>query len=251
MTSCSSITSDGYTLHYEVRGRGASVLFIQGAGLHGAGWEPQVSELSTSYTCATFDNRGMGRSQPHVGALTIEQMAADAVAIMDALGWESAHVVGHSMGGLIARYYVKRLGGDRYVRSLVTLGTPHHGSPMAIPGILTLGAFSRAIWQLAPMSPFIRRLKQGPFPPSTKLVSVYSKADRICPYPTCMLEVTDANIKNILLDGEISHRDLLTKKSIYDIVRAEIEDGRPRNKPVEIPADGSPIVIPQGIPRAR
>lgn len=160
-------------------------------------------------------------------------------------------IVAHSMGGLIARYYVKRLGGDRYVRSLVTLGTPHHGSPMAIPGILTLGAFSRAIWQLAPMSPFIRRLKQGPFPPSTKLVSVYSKADRICPYPTCMLEVTDANIKNILLDGEISHRDLLTKKSIYDIVRAEIEDGRPRNKPVEIPADGSPIVIPQGIPRAR
>lgn len=140
-------------------------------------------------------------------------------------------IVAHSMGGLVARYYVKRLGGDRYVRSLVTLGTPHHGTSMAIPGILALGAFSRAIWQLAPMSPFIRRLKKGPFPANVRLVSVYSRTDRICPYPSCLLEITAPNIKNILVEGEISHRDLLTRKAIYEIVRQELEDGTPRTKP--------------------
>ena len=144
-------------------------------------------------------------------------------------------IVAHSMGGLVARYYVKRLGGDRYVRSLITLGTPHHGTPMAIPGIIALGAFSRAVWQLAPMSPFIRRLKKGDFPKNVRIVSVYSKTDRICPYPSCLLEITATNVKNILVEGEISHRDLLTRKAIYEVVRQELDDGTPRVKPE--PAD--------------
>ena len=46
-------------------------------------------------------------------------------------GYERIHVVGHSMGGLIARYYVTRLGGDERVHTLVTLGTPHHGTYLA------------------------------------------------------------------------------------------------------------------------
>ena len=144
-------------------------------------------------------------------------------------------IVAHSMGGLVARYYVKRLEGYRYVRTLVTMGTPHHGTAVAIPGVLALGAFSKAVWQLAPMSPFIRRLKQGPFPPQSRLVSVYSKTDRICPYPACLLELTAGNIKNILVEGEISHRDLLTKKSVYELVRAELEDGTPRTQPDLLP----------------
>ncbi len=141
-------------------------------------------------------------------------------------------IVAHSMGGLIARYYVKRLGGHRYVRSLVTLGTPHHGTPTAIPGVLALGAFSRAIWQLVPMSPFIRKLKEGPFPPESRLVSIYTKVDRICPYPSCLLEITGPNIKNVLVDANINHRDLLTKKAIYEVVRGELEDGPQRVKPL-------------------
>ena len=52
---------------------------------------------------------------------TIEKLATKS-------GYERIHVIGHSLGGLIARYYVQRLGGDSYVRTLVTLGTPHHGT---------------------------------------------------------------------------------------------------------------------------
>ncbi len=145
-------------------------------------------------------------------------------------------IVAHSMGGLVARYYVKRLGGARYVRNLITLGTPHHGTPIALAGMLTVGLFSRAIWQIAPMSLFIRRLKKGPFPPESRIVSVYSKTDRICPYPCCLLEVDAPNVKNVLVEGEISHRDLLTKKAIYEVVRAELDDGTPREKPHAVTA---------------
>jgi pimeloyl-ACP methyl ester carboxylesterase len=95
----------GCRLAYDLRGNpdGPPVLLIQGVGVHGAGWRPQVDALAADHHCATFDNRGMGRSQP-VGdrALTVEQMADDALAVMRDIGWESAHIVGHSLGGLIA-----------------------------------------------------------------------------------------------------------------------------------------------------
>ncbi|MEI6106957.1 MAG: alpha/beta fold hydrolase [Opitutae bacterium] len=79
------------------------MLLIQGTGVHGAGWQPQVEALAAHYTCLSFDNRGMGGSQPSGAPITVIQMAEDALAIMDELGWPSAHVVGHSLGGLVAQ----------------------------------------------------------------------------------------------------------------------------------------------------
>ena len=48
--------------------------------------------------------------------------------IVEETGFERIHIIGHSLGGLIARYYVTRLGGDARVHTLITLGTPHEGS---------------------------------------------------------------------------------------------------------------------------
>lgn len=80
---------------------------IQGVGAHGLGFNPQVEILAKQFTCLTFDNRGIGKSQPAGMALSVEQMASDALALMDQAlldqkSWTSAHIVGHSMGGLIA-----------------------------------------------------------------------------------------------------------------------------------------------------
>ncbi len=71
-------------------------------GVHGAGWAPQTSHFSNSYRCITFDNRGLGSSSSADQGFTVESLARDAIAIMDASGVERAHVVGHSLGGLIA-----------------------------------------------------------------------------------------------------------------------------------------------------
>jgi len=97
-----SVQVDGCSLHYSVRGSGDAILFIQGTGVHGEGWKPQTDEFAARHTCIAFDNRGMGRSQPRGTKLTIERMALDALAVLAAADCPAAHVVGHSLGGLVA-----------------------------------------------------------------------------------------------------------------------------------------------------
>lgn len=92
----------GCRLVYDVRGDGPPVLLVQGVGVHGDGWTPQTAALAARFRCVSFDNRGMGRSQPLAGPLTIEQMADDALAILDAERLDAVHLVGHSLGGLVA-----------------------------------------------------------------------------------------------------------------------------------------------------
>jgi pimeloyl-ACP methyl ester carboxylesterase len=106
-------------------GEGPPVVFIQGVGVHGRGWTRQVEDLRANYECLVFDNRGMGESQPVGAALTIEQMAADTLWLMDDAGWESAHVVAHSMGGPIA--IEMALSRPERVRSLALLCTVARG----------------------------------------------------------------------------------------------------------------------------
>lgn len=92
----------GCEFHYALRGDGPPVLFIQGVGLHGEGWRPQTAALAGRFQCLTFDNRGVGRSLPSFLAITVEQMAEDARAMMHAARWPSAHVAGYGLGGLVA-----------------------------------------------------------------------------------------------------------------------------------------------------
>jgi pimeloyl-ACP methyl ester carboxylesterase len=98
-----TLNTPGATLHYSRSGTGPPVLLIQGVGVVGNGWAPQVEGLGSQLTLVSFDNRGIGGSVGGDGRLTIEDMAGDALAVMDALGFERFHVVGHSMGGVIAQ----------------------------------------------------------------------------------------------------------------------------------------------------
>jgi 3-oxoadipate enol-lactonase len=114
-----AITDDGIRIRYEVFGRrhGEPVLMIQGLGADSRGWFAQRAALGLRYRGIVFDNRGVGRSGKPVGPYDLEQMAADAVAVLDAAGYDSAHVMGASMGGVIAQIMAVRYP-DR-VRSLV------------------------------------------------------------------------------------------------------------------------------------
>jgi pimeloyl-ACP methyl ester carboxylesterase len=116
---------DGCRLAYQVAGDGPPVLLIQGVGVHGGGWTPQLEALSREFRCLAFDNRGMGASQPLTRSLSVGRMAADALALIDRQGWDSAHVVGHSLGGLIAMELA--LTNPRRVRSLALLCTVARG----------------------------------------------------------------------------------------------------------------------------
>lgn len=97
--------SDGIRLHYEVIGRhGApAVLLIQGLGADKHGWDMQRLALALQYRVIALDNRGAGRSDKPFGHYNLEQMANDAIAVLDHAGIETAHVVGASMGGAISQ----------------------------------------------------------------------------------------------------------------------------------------------------
>jgi pimeloyl-ACP methyl ester carboxylesterase len=116
----------GCRLAFHVEGAGPPIVFIQGVGVCGRGWTPQVSELRARFACLHFDNRGMGSSQPAGRPITVEQMADDALALMSHSGWESAHVVGHSLGGPVALDLALRHAGR--VRSLSLLCTIARGA---------------------------------------------------------------------------------------------------------------------------
>jgi aminoacrylate hydrolase len=138
------IERDGCALSYRVRGdQGPPILFIQGVGVHGDGWGPQLDELSARHRCLSFDNRGIGASQPLDGPLTVPRMVADAIAVLDAAGWTSAHVVGHSLGGLVAQELA--LSARARVQSLALLCTFARGKDATAltPRMLWLGLRSR------------------------------------------------------------------------------------------------------------
>lgn len=135
-------------------------------------------------------------------------------------------VIAHSKGGLIGRYYIKRLGGDERTRMLITLGTPHNGNPWALFASFTpVSLILKSVRQMTPMSPFIKRLQQGTFPAKVKFYSIYSKDDRVCPFPCGVLKET-SNVKNIEVDG-ISHSEFLIKKSVFHIITHALDNNMP------------------------
>ena len=156
-------------LAYEVAGTGEPVLLIQGVGAAGSAWKPQVEGLSFGCRMASFDNRGLRNSNPCRGPIRIEAMAEDAAALMDALGWESAHVVGHSMGGVIAQELA--LNHRRRVRSLALLCTFSRGRDAArvTPWVLWMSLRTRV---------GTRRLRRNAFLDMLLPRAVLAKADR-------------------------------------------------------------------------
>ena len=116
-------------LSYLRAGAGPPVLLIQGAGVVGEGWRPQVNGLQDRFTLLSFDNRGIGHSTSTDTKLTIEAMARDALDLADAQGFDRFHVAGHSMGGLIAQQLA--LTAPRRVSSLAFLCTFRRGREAA------------------------------------------------------------------------------------------------------------------------
>ncbi len=117
----------GREFHFERAGSGEPLLLIQGmSGTHVSWGEPFKGALEENFDVIAFDNRGIGLSGPVDGPFTIVEMAEDTAALLGELGLESAHVVGISMGGMIAQELA--LAEPGLLRSL-TLGCTYCGGP--------------------------------------------------------------------------------------------------------------------------
>ncbi|MGW1841045.1 esterase/lipase family protein [Streptomyces sp. NPDC001966] len=137
-------------------------------------------------------------------------------------GHHEVDIVGHSLGGLIARYYVQRLGGDQRVRTLITLGTPHGGTAVA---------------PLASAHPIVRQMRTGSAPieelrrPApgcrTRFVSFWSELDRvIVPAEAARIDHPDLDARNVRVTG-IGHLALPVHPAVAAAVRQTLESREP------------------------
>jgi 3-oxoadipate enol-lactonase len=155
----STVDAGGTELHFVRAGSGEPMLLIQGMSATHLAWgRAFIAPLEESFECIVFDNRGMGLSGPARMPFTTADMAGDVTALLDALEIERAHIVGISMGGMIAQELA--LADPERIRSL-TLGATYCGGPegtlMADDDLRMLGAAMasgdreqvlRAMWEI-------------------------------------------------------------------------------------------------------
>jgi hypothetical protein len=157
----------------------------------------------------TLRRRGFGR----IMTLNYSPLTDDVRVVADRLealveqvcietGYERVHVIGHSMGGLVARYFVQRMGGDSRVHTLVTLGTPHQGTTPAHlvphPVARQMRRGSDIMTELAAPSPGCR----------TRFVAIWSDLDQmIIPKTSARIEHADLNARNVLVRS-VGHNSL-------------------------------------------
>jgi pimeloyl-ACP methyl ester carboxylesterase len=123
------IQNQGAKIYWDERGQGEPLLLIMGLGYPSDMWYRTRPILAEKYRTIAIDNRGIARSDMPPGPYPIALMAADAIAVLDAAGVDSAHVFGISMGGMIAQELT--LANSKRVRSLI-LGCTASGGSTAV-----------------------------------------------------------------------------------------------------------------------
>ena len=131
MTALAAVAEgSGVRIAYDEAGAGPPLVLVHGLGCARWGWEPVVEPLAARFRVVTLDNRGIGASEVPRGPYTTRAMAEDVVSVLDAADIERAHVVGTSLGGMVAQELA--LGWPERVDRLVLVCTTP-GGPTAFP----------------------------------------------------------------------------------------------------------------------
>ncbi|MFE9772506.1 esterase/lipase family protein [Streptomyces sp. NPDC005931] len=142
--------------------------------------------------------------------------------VCERTGSRQVDVVGHSLGGLIARYYVQRLGGDTRVRTLVTLGTPHAGTRVA-----PLANAHPIVRQMRPGSPVLEELARPAPGCRTHFVAFWSDLDHIMdPLEAACIEHPDLTVQNVRVSG-VGHLALPVHPAVATGIRQALDTARP------------------------
>ncbi|MEU3946090.1 alpha/beta fold hydrolase [Streptomyces sp. NPDC029526] len=142
--------------------------------------------------------------------------------VCERTGSDRVDVVGHSLGGLIARYYVQRLGGDTRVRTLVTLGTPHSGTRVA-----PLANAHPIVRQMRPGSEVLEELTRPAPGCRTRFVAFWSDLDHIMdPLETACIEHPDLAVDNVRVSG-VGHLALPVHPAVATGIREALDTAQP------------------------
>jgi triacylglycerol lipase len=146
-----------------------------------------------------------------------EKLAKKVDELRHATGLQKVHLVGHSMGGIIARNYLQIRGGAEKIDRCILLATPNRGSKLAPFALSPLGCL------LMPGSAFLERLSDAPLPENVRITTLYNRHDNmILPFENALLQGAD----NIELTAT-GHTALLYRRKTLDIVAGLLKEDTP------------------------
>ena len=211
-----SVDAGGTELHYVRAGEGEPMLLIQGMSATHLAWgRPFLAQLEGNFECTVFDNRGMGLSGRAELPFGITDLAGDTLALLDALELERVHVVGISMGGMIAQELA--LAHPERIRTL-TLGATYCGGPgstlMDRADLQLLGAAMasgdreqvlRAMWEIN-LSPSFREddTRYASFREMAQALPA-SKEVIVQQMQACAAHDTSARLEQVLVPTQVVH----------------------------------------------
>jgi triacylglycerol lipase len=180
-----------------------------------------------------FDYNPLTYDVPEVAGM----LAAEVDRVLSITGASKAMIVGHSMGGVVARYYVQQLGGDKTIDTVISLGTPHRGTYAAYLG------FGAAAPQTKPGSPLMRMLEETARPSDVRWIAVYSDLDLlILPAVNAKLVHPALRAHNIKV-ADLGHLSLLLSGEVMRAVVSHLTDrtlNRPQPRTEAEPTEAAP-----------
>jgi pimeloyl-ACP methyl ester carboxylesterase len=127
-------------------------------------------------------------------------------------GTDSVDVIGHSMGGVVARYWVSLAGGDAHVRRLITIGSPHAGTEISAIGL------GRPKKELQVGSVLMQRLAAAPPPERTAVTIIWSRGDALVPGRRHARLSPDASVTDEIVFDDLGHMSLLASERVADLI---------------------------------
>lgn len=189
------------------------VLLVHGFGHNRSAWFVLERHLrNAGFTSVqTFNYNPFRHDVPEIAARLKERVEL----LRAVTGADKVHLVGHSLGGVVSRWFVQELGGADWVESVVTVASPHRGTPAAHLAQL---AGRRTAKQLLPGSAVVRRLNSKPLPSGIRWVAYYSNLDLLVPGDSAKLPGAGAGAANLLVKDHGHVSVLLSQKVARSIV---------------------------------
>jgi pimeloyl-ACP methyl ester carboxylesterase len=201
--------------------RDTPVLLVHGFGHNRSGWFVLNQHLrDAGFTSVHTWNYDPWRHD----VPELAEMLSDRIEMLCALtGAERINIVGHSLGGILLRWYVQELGGDRRVQTAVTVASPHQGTRLAtfIPG-----RRGRIATELAPRSWLLRRLEQTAHPSPVRWVAFYSNLDFfVQPASSAMITDPGLHATNVFVK-DVGHLSIMLSARVASGIVDALQSAR-------------------------
>lgn len=202
--------------HPDTRAAEVPIILIHGYFHNRSGFMVMQRALRRHGFCnvIAFGYNPLGKSIPEIA----EKLGCRVEEVLASTGADKVHFVGHSLGGLIARYYVEYLGGKTRTHTLVTLGAPHRGTLTAYAGR------SQSAKQMRPGSEFMARMSSKGVAGSVRYFSYYSNLDAlVVPAESAILAGGNGNVTNVLVH-DLGHLSLLIDQELIEEIAGRLSE---------------------------